>query len=129
MESEWKSNLIKALLAVDAIREKVGWRIHPARLASIKDPRFPCINFEIEGGGFPYRAARFSQFSMRFWFYTEESMEAATALYALADVVIRNSVTPGDTMSVVLDPSTSPIEIFDEDLFAITVSYWGKAIQ
>lgn len=129
MESGWKSNLIQSLLAVDAIREEVGWRIYSARLGSIKDPSFPCINFEIEGGSFPYRATRFSQFSMRFWFYTEESMEAANSLYALGDLVLRNSVTPGDAISVVLDPATSPVEIFEQKLFAITVSYWGRSIQ
>lgn len=129
MESTWKSNLIKALVQVELIRKAVGWRVYPARLASVQEPKFPCINFEMEGGTFLYRNAPFSTFSIRFWFYVETSIGDAHDLYALADAVLRNSVVVGEKISTVLDPASIPTEIFETGLFCITISYFGRGIH
>lgn len=128
MEATWKSNLIKALVQTTAIRALVGWRIYPARLGSVLEPEFPCINFEMEGGAFPYRNAPFSTFSIRFWFYSEVSMKDAHDLYVLADAVLKNSIVVGEKISTVLDPASIPTEITESDLFCETVNYFGRAI-
>lgn len=129
MEGTWKKNLIQKLVETASIRAQVGWRVYPARLASVQDPAFPCINFEMEGGNFPYRGAPYSVFSIRFWFYTEESMGDAQKLYALGDAVLRNSVVVGEEMSAVLDPASIPVEISESDLYCKTVNYFGRAIH
>jgi len=129
VEGTWKKNLIQMLVQTTSIRDQVGWRVYPARLASVQDPKFPCINFETEGGAFPYRGAPYSTFSIRFWFYTEESMGAAHKLYALGDAVLRNSIIVGEEMSAVLDPASRPVEISESDLFCETVNYFGRAIH
>ena len=129
MESNWKAKMIKLLLADAAIAAAVGWRIYPARLATVLEPKFPCINFEYEGGAFPYRGARFSTSSRRCWFYSEDSVDAATQLYELADKILRNSATMGSKVSMVLDPSSTPMEIYETGLFGVTVLYYGRAIH
>lgn len=129
MESKWKANLIKMLMAKDIIREKVGWRIYPARLASVQTPKFPCINFESEGGIFPYERVAFSTFSIRFWFYFETSMEDANVMYSEVDSILRNSAVTGTKISAILNPASKPIELFEKGLFGLTVNYFGRSIH
>ncbi len=129
MESTWKASLIKILVETDAIRNLVGWRVYAAQLAAVDEPTFPCINFEVEGGTIPYRNAPFSIFTVRFWFYTETSIGDANALYELADAVLRCTAIVGGNNSTVLDPGTTPTEIEEPNLYAVTVSYIGRGIH
>jgi hypothetical protein len=129
MESKWKAKMVKLLLADATISAAVGWRVYPARLATVIEPKFPCINFADEGGAFPYRTARFATSSLRFWFYSEKSIDAATQLYELTDAILRNHALMGSKLSMVLDPSSTLAEIHETGLFGVTMNYFTRSIH
>ena len=129
MESSWKAKMIELLLADATISAAVGWSIYPAQIATILEPTFPCINFADEGGSFPYRTARFATSSLRFWFYSEESIDAATQIYEATDAILRNHALMGSKLSMVLDPSSTPIEIHETGLFGVTMNYFTRSIH
>jgi len=114
---------LKQILRQEALKDATLYaliqdRIYPAEMALIEDPGFPCINFKIYGGSIEGRVKEFADIIVDFWAWSRSSFDQALEVYQALFDFLEFTRLANETIAVVFQETTRPVESYDPDLSA-----------
>lgn len=124
----WKTSLVQKLNADSTLRTLVGNRIYPAYLASVKNPKFPCVNFYSEGGSKKISYLSFTLLGIRFWAYSEDDFEEATNIFDRISAILNDEILTSTDGNFVFTQMAEPIELHEEELRGVTAAFTTRRV-
>lgn len=125
----WKTSLVQKLNDDSTLRALVGNRIYPAYLASIRNPKFPCVNFYSEGGSRRISYLPFALLGIRFWAYSAETFEEANDIFDRISAILNDEVLTSTDGNFVFSQMAEPVELHeDKELRSVTAAFVTRRI-
>ena len=125
----WKTALVKKLNADSQLRNLVGNRIYPAYLASITNPKFPCVNFYSEGGSKKISYLSFAVLGIRFWAYSDENFGEANNIFDRISAILNDEILTSSDGNFVFAQMAEPVELHDDQLRGVTAAFVARRIK
>lgn len=113
MIQETRERLIRSMREDATLFSLTGGRIYPQDIATLKDPKYPCITVKIDGGLPDTHIPKMGSPKVVISFYSVKNYNEAYSLYERVKVLLSFSRLTDDDITILLKEVDLPRELFD----------------